>query len=181
MAKTIMVTGGASSGKTRWAATYLAACDYVLYLCSADKVDEDTLKRIEYSNKQNYVEWDIKTGITEKPAETFTDHKFVIFDSLASYTSKAIEKMCPDISQMTPEKEKEIEGKVIEDVTAMFDSIMTIDGTMIIITLETGFSTTPESRDQAVFRKIIGTVNQRISHMCSDVYLSASGVQFKIK
>lgn len=82
---------------------------------------------------------------------------------------------------MTPEMEKQIEGRVIEDVTAMFDSIMTIDGTMIIITLETGFSTTPESRDQAVFRKIIGTVNQRISHMCSDVYLSASGVQFKIK
>lgn len=181
MSKTILITGGASSGKSRWATTYLAACDYVLYLCASEKVDADTLSRIEYSNKQHFVEWDIRPGVTENPSENFTDHKFVIFDSLASYTSQTIAKMCPDISSVTPEKEKEIEKRIVEDITNMFDSIMVIDGTMVIITLETGFSITPENRDQAVFRKILGIVNQRIANMCNEVYLSASGIQFKIK
>jgi adenosylcobinamide kinase/adenosylcobinamide-phosphate guanylyltransferase len=89
--------------------------------------------------------------------------------------------MCPDLSKITHDKKKEIEKRIVEDVTNMFDSIMTIDGTMVIITLETGFSITPDNHDQAVFRKILGVVNQRIANMCNEVYLSASGIQFKIK
>lgn len=181
MSKTILVTGGASSGKSRWAVTYLAACDYVLYMSPSEKVSGDTLNRIDYVCSKNFVEWDIRPGITESPEENIADHKFVIFDSLASYTSAAINRMCPDTAEITDETEKKIEKSIVEDISAMFDKIADIDGTMVIITLETGFSTTPESRSQAVFRKILGNVNQRIANMCSEVYLSASGIQFKIK
>lgn len=181
MSKTILVTGGASSGKSRWAITYLAACDYVLYLSPSENISGDTLNRIEYVNKKNYVEWDIKSAVVKDPAETFSDHKFVIFDSLASYASSVMSEMCPDMSAVTVEKEKEIEKRIVDDVISMFDKIMEIDGTMVIITLETGFSITPENYAQAVFRKILGNVNQRIANMCSEVYLSASGIQFKIK
>ena len=181
MSKTILVTGGAASGKSRWAVSYLAACDYVLYLRTADEVDKDTLGRIEYSNKHNFVEWDIKTGITSAPVETISDHKFVIFDNLAAYSSHIIEQMCPDLSAMTEELKKDIEKKIISDITDMYDQIMVIDGTMITITLETGFSVTPNNREQALFREILGNVNQRLANMSNEVYLSASGIQFKIK
>lgn len=181
MSKTIVITGGAASGKSRWAVSYLAACDYVLYLRTAEAVDADTMHRIEYSNNQNFVEWDIKTGITSSPAEQITDHKFVIFDSLAAYTSHVMNEMCPDLENISEDKKKEIEKKIIGDVTDMYDKIMVIDGTMITITLETGFSVTPEDKAQAVFREILGNVNQRIANMSNEVYLSASGIQFKIK
>lgn len=181
MSKTIVITGGAASGKSRWAVSYLAACDYVLYLRTADAVDVDTMHRIEYSNNQNFVEWDIKTGITSSPAEQITDHKFVIFDSLAAYTSLVMNEMCPDLESITEETKKEIEKKIISDVSDMYDKIMVIDGTMITITLETGFSVRPEDKAQAVFREILGAVNQRIANMSNEVYLSASGIQFKIK
>lgn len=181
MSKTILVTGGAASGKSRWAVSYLAACDYVLYLRTAEAVDADTLHRIEYGNKQNFVEWDIKTGIQDAPAEAITDHKFVIFDSLAAYTSHTMNKMCSDINKIDEETKKTVEKKIIDDITEMYDKIMVIDGTMITITLETGFSVTPEDKAQAVFREILGNVNQRIANMSNEVYLSASGIQFKIK
>lgn len=181
MSKTILITGGAASGKSRWAASYLAACDYVLYLCASPELDKDTLGRIEFSNKQHFVEWDIQEGVTSDPAERITDHKFVIFDNLASYASAAIQQMCPDISTITGEMKKEIEKKVIADITDMYDQIMVIDGTMITITLETGFSVTPHDHEQAVFREIIGSVNQRLANMSNEVYMSASGIQFKIK
>lgn len=181
MSKTILVTGGSSSGKSRWAASYLNGCDYVLYLCTTEKIDPDIMKRIEFSNNQNSVEWDIMENITEKPASHFTDHKFVIFDSLPAYCAKTIEKLCPDISECTPDIEKDIEKQIVADLTEMFDSIKSIDGTMIIITLETGFSITPDDRRQRLFMKVLGIVNQRIANMCSEVYLSASGIQFKIK
>lgn len=181
MSKTILVTGGSSSGKSRWAVSYLAACDYVLYLCTTEKIDSDIMNRIEFGNKQNYVEWDIMENITEAPASKFTDHKFVIFDSLPAYAAKTIKKMCPDASKLDSKQEKEIEKKIVSDITEMFDGIAAIDGTMIMITLETGFSIPPENPEQAAFRRILGVVNQRIANMSGEVYLSASGIQFKIK
>ena len=181
MSKTILVTGGAASGKSRWAVSYLAACDYVLYLSVDDEVDHDTMGRIEYGNKQNYVEWDIKTGVTTAPSEFLSDHKFVIFDNLAAYTSKIMTSMCSDIASMDEVTKKAVEKKVISDISDMYDKIMAIDGSMITVTLETGFSVTPENKEQAVFREILGSVNQRIANMSNEVYLSASGIQFKIK
>ncbi|MGN1416581.1 MAG: bifunctional adenosylcobinamide kinase/adenosylcobinamide-phosphate guanylyltransferase [Oscillospiraceae bacterium] len=181
MSKTILVTGGAASGKSRWAASYLSACDYVLYLCVADTLDADTKGRIEFGNKQNFVEWDIKTGVKKDPSELITDHKFVIFDNLAAYTSAVMSDMCSDIASMSEETKKAVEKKVIADVTEMYDKIMVVDGNMITITLETGFSVTPDNREQAVFREILGNINQRIANMSNEVYLSASGIQFKIK
>ena len=181
MAKNILITGGAASGKSRWAVTHFAPCDYVLYLCSGNSVDADTMQRIKYSNEKHCVEWDIKTEASENPVQHFTDHKFVIFDSLSSYTSGIIKEMCSDTDNMSEETRKEIEKRVISDITDMMDCIEEKQGSMIIITLETGFSVTPENRSQAMFREILGNVNQRIANTCDEVYFSASGIQFKIK
>lgn len=181
MSKTMLVTGGAASGKTRWAVSYFSACDYVLYLCVTDAVDNDTMHRIEYGNKQNFVEWDIKTNADTNLADYVTDHKFVILDNLAAYVSKVIDKMCPNPEDMTVELKKEIEKTIIQDISDIYDQVMVIDGSMIIITLETGFSVMPNNREQQNFREILGTVNQRIANMSNEVYLSASGIQFRIK
>lgn len=177
----ILITGGAASGKTRWAVTHFAPCDYVLYLRAGEAVDADTLQRIQYSNEKNFVEWDIMTGAYEKPVDYFTDHKFVIFDSLSSYTSGIIKTMCADVDNMDEDTRKDIEKRVISDVTDMMECIREKQGSMIIITLETGFSVTPENRGQAMFREILGNVNQRIANTCDEVFFSASGIQFKIK
>lgn len=181
MSKTMLVTGGAASGKTRWAVSYFSACDYVLYLCVTDAVDNDTMNRIEYGNKQNFVEWDIKTNADTNLAEYVTDHKFVILDNLAAYVSKVIGRMCPNPDDMTVELKKEIEQQVIRDIGDIYDQVMVIDGSMIVITLETGFSIMPANREQQNFREILGTVNQRIANMSNEVYLSVSGIQFRIK
>lgn len=181
MSKSILITGGAQSGKSRWAVTYFAACDYVLYLRAANAVDADTLHRIEYGNKQNFVEWDIVTGATSDPCELITDHKFVIFDSLGAYTQAIMDEMCPDITKLDENKKKTIEKRIIDDVMAMREKMEEKDGSMIIITVETGFSVTPENPVQAAYRQILGSVNQRIANTSDEVYFSASGIQFKIK
>ncbi|MCH5194557.1 MAG: bifunctional adenosylcobinamide kinase/adenosylcobinamide-phosphate guanylyltransferase [Oscillospiraceae bacterium] len=181
MAKTALITGGAASGKSRWAATYFSGCDYVLYLRTGKEVDKDTQKRIDYDNKEHLVEWDIVTDVYSEPVKLFTDHKFVIFDDLTDYTNAVINEMCPDIEKITYELTKEIERKIIGDITAMYDSIKEIDGSMVIITMEPGFSVTPENIAHRTFRDILGGINQRIANISDEVYLSASGIQFRIK
>lgn len=180
MARTILMTGGASSGKSRWAVSQFAACDNVLYICPGE-LDEDTRNRIQFSNTKNYVEWDIRENVVSNPQSLIHKHKFVVFDNLNKYTDVVISQMCPDISKMTPELEKEIEKRIIDDVLGMHDEIRLIEGDVVVITLETGFSAEPQDPAVRSKRKILGMVNQRIANTSSDVYLSASGIQFKIK
>lgn len=177
MSNTILITGGSPSGKTRWAATKFAAFDYVLYLRTAEAVDADTLKRIEYDNNRYGVEWDIVTDVLKNPKEHITDHKFVIFDDLSAYTMAVIKEMCSDPSAISADDRKEIEKRIIGDITEMYDHINEIEGSLIVITLETGFSAATND----IFRDILGNVNQRIANMSDEVYFSASGIQFKIK
>lgn len=180
MAKIIFITGGAASGKSRWAVSYFSACDNVLYMCTAPEMDKDISERIRWNNEHNYVEWVVKPGFKMDDAE-ISEHKFFIYDSIARYTSDTINAMCPDPEKMTDELQKEIEKKIIGDFTELIDKIKDVDGNMIMITIETGFSVCPESKSQVIFRDILGNVNQRIANISSEVYLSASGIQFKIK
>lgn len=82
---------------------------------------------------------------------------------------------------MTDDLMKSIERAVISDVEDMRDKIRELNGSMIIITLETGFSVTPTDPSHIALRKILGSVNQRIANSSDEVYFSASGIQFKIK
>lgn len=181
MSKSILITGGASSGKSRWAVTNYSRYDYVLYLRSGDSVNPDVLHRIEYGNNQNGVEWDIVTGISDNPAEAVGDHKFVIFDRLSDYAFIVLNKMCPDVGTLSDEALKSVEKAVIADIEALREKVAENDGSLTVITLETGFSIAPDEPMQKALRRIIGDVNQRIANSSDEVYFSASGIQFKIK
>ena len=61
------------------------------------------------------------------------------------------------------------------------DKVVEINGALVIITLEPGFSVMPLSSEQTSFRDILGAVNQRIANTAQEVYLSVSGIQFRIK
>ncbi len=180
MAKINFITGGVSSGKSRWAVSYFAACDNVLYMCTAHELNKEIADRIKWNGEHNFVEWIIMTDFSLDDVE-IDKHKFLIFDDLATYTSLTIEKMCPSEDDMTPEKKKEIQTKIIEDISNLISRVQVNDATMTIISSEMGFSVNPVSKEQKFFRDVLGSVNQRIANLSSEVFLSVSGVQFKIK
>ncbi len=180
MSKTFFITGGAASGKTRWAITYFELFDNVLYLCIDDEIDKDILARIEFDNKRHGIKWEIETKVIN-PAERVTGHKFVILDSLGAYVSRVMNKNCSDFSNMSEELMHSIERQVVDEISDLIHAVQEIDGNLIIISIETGFSVCPQDKSQQCFREILGFVNQRIANMSTEVYMSASGVQFKIK
>lgn len=180
MSKIQFITGGVASGKTRWAITYYEACDNVLYLCVSDELDKEIEDRINFNSNKHGVEWDIIKGI-KKPASYIDKHKFIIFDGLGAYVSRAISEKCPDVKNMTRELQKDIQKEVITDISELIDTVKDINGELLIISVEAGFSVIPEDDGKTCFREILGGVNQRIANLSTDVFLSASGIQFKIK
>lgn len=181
MANSILITGGAASGKARFAVTSFAAFDYVLYLRAGEEFDADILHRIEFSTRKNGVEWDVVRMLTAEPTAVVADHKFVIFDSISAYTRLVMKEMCQSEADLTEDMKKLIEKRVISDVLATRDKVVENHGSIIIITLETGFSIRPANPAMATYRDIVGRVNQRIANSCDEAYFSASGIQFRIR
>ena len=181
MSKIQFITGGAASGKTRWAITYYQACDNVLYLCINKELDKEISDRIAFNNKRNGIEWEIVKDVDDPAKYIDRNHKFTIFDGLGAYVSREMYAACPNPEEMTEDQKKEIEKNIIDKLISLIETVKEINGDLLIITIEPGFSVCPEKREQRLFREILGTVNQRLANICTDVYLSASGIQFKIK
>ena len=180
MSKSILITGGAASGKSRWAASYFSGCDNVLYLKVGGEIDHDVLHRIEFDNKQRGLEWNIMSTDKMTPAEEIASHKFVIFDSLSSFTRLAL-RGTSTVEALSENAKKELEKRVIDETEAVLDRVFENNGNIVIITVETGFQTTTEDSFISAYRDILGRVNQRIANSADEVYFSASGIQFKIK
>lgn len=181
MANSILITGGASSGKSRFAVTSFAAFDYVLYLRIEDEINPDITNRIAYNSKNYGVEWDVVCKKTLSPSEEVKDHKFAIFDSVAAYTRNVISNTCHSIEDLTEDTKKAIEKRVIDEIKMFCDKVVENRGQCIIITLETGFSVKPADKGEAIYRDILGRINQRIAHTSDEAYFSVSGIQFKIR
>ena len=180
MGNITLITGGAASGKTRWAISYFKTCDNVLVMNTADELSEETRNRMEFSNKENHVKWTVVNAVDD-PVACIKDHKFFIFDSLGGYTSRIMHSVTDDFENISPEQHEKIRSTVVNSVIESMSRVTALNGAMVIITLEPGFSVTPKNREQLIFREIMGAVNQRIANTATEVYLSASGIQFRIK
>ena len=180
MGNITLITGGAGSGKTRWAISYFKTCDNVLFINTGSHISDETMHRMEYSNKQNNVEWVVASEV-EDPVPLIKDHKFFIFDSLGSYTSAVMRRVAKNVENITSEEHAEIKKIVVNSVIECMKKVEELNGAMVIISIEPGFSVCPKDPEQIAFREIMGSVNQRIANTAQEVYLSTSGIQFRIR
>ena len=180
MASITLITGGASSGKSRWAISYFRTCDNVLFMNTSPEMPEDTLHRLEYSNKENNVTWEVINNVTD-PLSVMHDHKFFILDDLSGYVTYTMKSMAKDLNNITKDELQKIRTTVVNNVIDCMNRVEELNGALVIITIEPGFSVMPMSNEQAAYRDLMGAVNQRIANTAQEVYLSVSGIQFKIK
>lgn len=180
MASITLVTGGAVSGKTRWAISYFRTCDNVLYMNTRPEVPEDTRNRMDYSNRENDVTWDVINNVND-PVSCIKDHKFFIFDSLGGYVSNLMKKHAKDVKNITREEYDKIRSVAVESIIECMDKVTELNGALVIITVEPGFTVYPIDNEQSSFIDIMGAVNQRIANTAQEVYLSVSGIQYRIK
>jgi adenosylcobinamide kinase/adenosylcobinamide-phosphate guanylyltransferase len=146
----------------------------------ADNLDGDTLRRIEYNCKERDIEWDIRLK-ADNLAEIATGRKFSILDNLGAYVNRITAEMCPDNSDMDNDIRRSIEKRAIDDIVALMTAVRETNGNIVIISTELGFCPIPSQKEARWFREILGNVNQRIANLSNEVFLSASGITFKIK
>jgi adenosylcobinamide kinase/adenosylcobinamide-phosphate guanylyltransferase len=177
MSKTIFITGGTRSGKSRFAEQI--ASNYgapLCYLATAQSLDDEMGQRIRKHQQRRGDTW--KT--IEEPlhlAQTLAANdgifKLILADCLTLWLSNLL-LLYEDLGEET-------ETRIMDDVQRLASTLRGMSTPVIIVSNEVGMGIVPDHRLGRIFRDISGQANQIIAVAASEAWLVASGIPLKLK
>lgn len=173
MKKTILITGGCRSGKSKHALKLAKTLPgEKFFLATAQSLDDEMEERIQRHRQERGKEWTTieeplnLSAIIEKLAD---DSKTVlVLDCLTLWISNLL----------MAETSKE---KIMTRVNEWLESCSRFNGTLICITNEVGAGIVPETPLGREFRDLAGEINQRVADRFEEVVLTVSGIPVIIK
>ena len=172
MAKLIFITGGARSGKSRFAvnlAKQLAS--KVTFVATAIPEDEEMRERIRQHRKDRPAHWrTVEEGKNLSLALSKLDAscELVLIDCLSFLISNLL-------LDNTEEKD------IIKQVREIADKALHLTPIFIVVSNEVGHGVVPPTRLGRRFRDICGRANQIMAEQAQEVYLMISGIPMRIK
>lgn len=180
MGKIVLITGGARSGKSRFAEQYAAKCgNRVAYLATAEVHDKEMEFRVKLHQKRRPISWktweapwDAHRALEEARRESYD---IVLFDCLTLYISNILCSM-NDISDSS--KNYDI---VHEKIELLLEQARKSKGTVIFVTNEVGAGIVPDNMLAREYRDIVGLMNQIVGQAASEVYQVTCGISVDLK
>ncbi len=172
----ILITGGARSGKSRFA-TELAGKlgERVLFVATATAGDEEMRQRIEKHQRERPASWrtlETPLDVGDKMAEAIGDAEVVIVDCLTLLVNNVLGRHS-DAAAAETAVNREIDGigQCIRESNASF----------VVVTNEVGLGIVPANEMGRLYRDLLGKTNQAIAEIVDEVYLLVAGQPLRIK
>ncbi|ETX13692.1 adenosylcobinamide kinase [Roseivivax halodurans JCM 10272] len=168
MGKSILITGGARSGKSTHAEqTTLALGPRAIYIATAEAHDPEMAERIARHQARRGAEWrTISAPVELSDALDASDGEAPrLVDCLTLWLSNL---MLADLDW---------DGAT----DALVRTIEAQRAPVVIVTNEVGAGIVPENALARRFRDAAGLVNQRVARMCDEVHLCVAGYPIKVK
>ena len=168
MRKIILITGGARSGKSRYAEQLaLSLSDHPIYVATAHIWDEEFRERVVRHQQRRGDQW---INIEEEKALSRHDvsGRVVLVDCVTLWcTNYFTELMDVDRSLAALQEE--------------FDRFTEQDATFLFVTNEIGMGGVSTNAVQRQFTDLQGWMNQYIAARADEVILMVSGIAVKVK
>ena len=168
MKKVILITGGARSGKSRYAEELaLSLSKNPVYVATAHVWDEEFRERVKKHQERRGPEW---TNIEEEMLLSRHDltGRVAVIDCITLWCTNYFFQM------------QEVDT-ALEALKAEFDKFTTHDATYIFVTNEIGMGGVSDNAVQRKFTDLQGWMNQYVASMADEVILMVSGIPVKIK
>jgi adenosylcobinamide kinase/adenosylcobinamide-phosphate guanylyltransferase len=173
--KNILITGGARSGKSRFAQQLAAeAGGNVLFIATAEAKDEDMRLRIEAHRQARPAGW--KT--LEAPLEVsgiigqhIGEVEIVIIDCITMLVANI---MLQDTGKASAEE------LALTEIEALVDRMDRIGATFILVTNEVGLGIVPDNALGRRYRDCLGRANQMLAQRADEVYLMVMGIPVRL-
>ena len=168
MKKVILITGGARSGKSRYAEELaLSLSKTPVYVATAHVWDEEFRERVKKHQERRGPEW---TNIEEEKELSRHDltGRVAVIDCITLWCTNYFFQM------------QEVEAS-LEALKAEFDKFTAHDATYIFVTNEIGMGGVSDNAVQRKFTDLQGWMNQYVASQADEVILMVSGIPVKVK
>lgn len=185
MAKLILVTGGARSGKSSFAEKLcIDRNNNTAYIATSIPFDDelrDRVKKHKESRPQTWKTYEIYKDIYSIIKDISKEHKTVILDCVTLLVNNLMFTSNNDIEKSSQEDINDLEKYIKDQVQKLIDEINKTDLYVVIVTNELGMSVVPDNKLSRVYTDIVGRINQQIASQSDEVYLVVSSIHMKIK
>lgn len=169
MATITFITGGARSGKSRFAQKLAEQrSDHPVYLATARVWDDDFAQRVKRHQADRNDHW--QTVEEEKELST---HDFAGKTVLMDCTTLWLTNFFHDHDYQVEES--------LEAAKAEWEKFTAQEMNLIVVSNELGMGVHPENELARKFTDLQGWMNQSIAAQANTVYLMVSGIEVKIK
>jgi len=190
----VLVTGGARSGKSTFAEQICARLSKknVIYIATGIAFDEEMKERIKKHRSQRPCDWytleayaQLEVRLNDlferKEHNDGTIFDCALLDCLTIMTNNFMMDLIEDWDNISDEQAINIEMKIKSEIKSLYDFCKKHDIHLVIVTNEVGMGIVPEYKSARYYRDIAGRVNQYAALMADEVYLCVSGIPVKIK
>lgn len=172
MGKLILITGGARSGKSRYAIELVEGIGKkVTFIATCIPEDNEMRERIEKHKNERPTNWQTiegKLNLRDILMEETPNTDIFIIDCLTLFISKMMVNGFQD-------------NEITSEIRNICSCTKEINKVVIFITNEVGSGIVPESELGRRFRDLAGRVNQCVANFADEVYFMVSGIPVKIK
>lgn len=177
MATTIFITGGARSGKSRFAEELAHGFGAPLgYLATAQALDDEMAERIEKHRQRRGDPWQTMEEplqLSRTLAGCDGTCKAVLVDCLTIWLSNLL--------MHYEDLQENVEARIMEDVGRLTATLAGMRTPVIVVSNEVGQGIVPENRLARRFRDIAGQANQLLAAMADEVHVVISGIPLRLK
>lgn len=173
----VLVTGGARSGKSRFAEAYAARQGTSgFYIATSQVFDEEMQERVDRHQERRQQSAFAWTTV-EEPYELFGElamrpDAVVLVDCLTLWLTNWL---------LRYEHQVDAEKKVMAKVGELAELLEKLSDRIVVVTNEVGDGIVPESPLGRQFRDLAGWMNQRIAAACRKVFLVTAGIPVELK
>ncbi|MGQ9501772.1 MAG: bifunctional adenosylcobinamide kinase/adenosylcobinamide-phosphate guanylyltransferase [Anaerolineae bacterium] len=185
MGKMVFITGGARSGKSRFA-EMLARRHHgrVCYIATAMIADEEMERRVALHRQRRPPEWDTLEcdgSLAASLCQAAQDYHLLLVDCLTLYLARFLPSDLPQNMPLRSELEEEIHKRVDEEIVAIITTTRGVAADVIIVSNEVGSGLVPPYPAGRLFRDLMGYANQMLAREAEFVYVVIAGVPLDLK
>ena len=170
----ILITGGARSGKSRFARKMAegSKAGRRLFVATAVGCDGEMLSRIARHRRERDGRWATLEELTRLPerlpASYLSPGGVILFDCLPTFVTNLL-------------MARHSHASIRKKVGAVLKACRRPGLTSLFVSNEVGFGLVPEHPLGREFRDLLGTVNQEVARSADEVYLLVAGLPVQIK
>lgn len=176
--KSILITGGARSGKSRLAQELaIKTGEHVLFVATAEAGDEEMKRRIEAHRKSRPANWttlEVTTHIGRKITRNIGQAQTVIIDCITLLVNNVFQ-------QHERTTDAIIEKAVKAEIKELIRCVEQSNAQFIIVTNEVGLGIVPADSVSRLYRDLLGKANQMLAEHADEVLLMVAGIPITIK